>query len=196
MQSQELQVLRCRRPITALRRCRDMAAEPAVAVAAGAASEANGGTEAKGDAGVQSYRSSPLLPSSQHPAASISPLVRSSTGSPLERDVPLSQKVQPADSSTSKGATKPGKLTRACSAKNLDVSSLSSRRKPSGENPEATFQVCANSMAAKQLFSCSRVFPATVAAASLSRLPTASLLPLCHGTCPQCAAPLRTFGRT
>ena len=140
-------------PITALRRCRRMAAEPAVA--AGAASGANGGTEAKGDdAGVQSLRSSPLPPPFQQrePAASISPLARSSTGSPLERDVPLSQTVQPADSSTSKGATKPGRLARACSKQKLDISSVSSKRKPSGEDPEATFQVCANSIAARQLY--------------------------------------------
>ena len=166
-----------------------MAAEPAAA--AGAASEANGGMEAKGDdAGVQSPRSSQLPPPSQQPAASDGPMLRSSTGSPLERDVPLSQTVQPADSSTSKGAAKPGRLARACSAKRLDISSVSqkatSRRKPSGEDPEATFQVRANSMAARQLFSCFRVFPATVAAACLSRLPTASLLPLCHGSAMCC----------
>ena len=146
------------RAITALRRCRHMAAEPAVA--AGAASGANGGTEAKGDdAGVQSLRSSPLPPPSQQPAAPISPLVRSSTGSPLERDVPLSQTVQPADSSTSKGATKPGRLARACSKSKLDISSVSTKRKPSGEDPEATFQVCANTMAARQLFYLLPCFP-------------------------------------
>lgn len=164
-----------------------MAAEPASA--AGAASEANGGMDAKGDdAGVQSPRSSQLPPPSQQPFDG--PMVRSSTGSPLERDVPLSQTVQPTDSSTSKGAAKPGRLARACSAKRLDISSVSqkatSRRKPSGEDPEATFQVRANSMAARQLFSCFRVFPATVAAACLSRLPTASLLPLCHGSAMCC----------
>ena len=177
--------------ITALRRCRHMAAEPAVA--AGAASGANGGTEAKGDdAGVQSLRSSPLPPPFQQrePAASISPLARSSTGSPLERDVPLSQTVQPADSSTSKGAARPpGRLARACSRQKLDISSVSTKSKPSGEDPEATFQVCATRWLRCSCFTCSRVFPATVAAASLSRLPTASLLPLCHGSCPQCAAP-------
>ena len=149
------------RAITALRRCRRMAAEPAVA--AGAASGANGGTEAKGDdAGVQSLRSSPLPPPFQQrePAASISPLARSSTGSPLERDVPLSQTVQPADSSTSKGAARPpGRLARACSRQKLDISSVSTKRKPSGEDPEATFQVCANSMAARQLFYLLPCFP-------------------------------------
>ena len=113
-------------------------------VAAGAASEA------KGDhAGVQSPRSSSLSPPSepspsQQPAAPDGPMAGRSTASPLEREVPLSQSGGCSGSSTSKGATIPGRLTRACSAKKLDTST--------GEMPEATFQVCANSIAARQLY--------------------------------------------
>jgi len=150
-----------------------MSAEAALAAAA--ASEGD-------HAGVQSPRSSSLSsPSdpSQQPAAFGQMVQRS-------REVSLSQSGGCTGSSTSKGATMPG--TRACSAKKLDTST--------GEMPVATFQVRANSMAARQLFSCSRAFPATIAAASLSCLPAASFLPLCHGSWPQCAAPLRAQSET
>ena len=99
---------------------------------------AAGASEAKSDhAGVQPPRSSSLSPPSQQPAASDGPKVRRSTAS---RALPLSQSGGCTGSSTSKGATMPG--TRACSAKKLDAST--------GEMPEATFQVCANSMAARR----------------------------------------------
>ena len=152
-----------------------MSAEAALAAAA--ASEGD-------HAGVQSPRSSSLSPPSdpsQQPAASDGQMVRRSTAS---REVSLSQSGGCTGSSTSKGATMPGRLIRACAAKKQDTST--------GEMPEATLQVCANSMAARQLFSCYRAFTATIAAASLSLscLPTASLLPLYHGSWPQCAAPL------
>ena len=113
-------------------RCR-MSAEAALAAAA--ASEGD-------HAGVQSPRSSSLSPPSdpsQQPAASDGQMVRRSTAS---REVSLSQSGGCTGSSTSKGATMPGRLTRACAAKNQDTST--------GEMPEATLQVSANSMAARR----------------------------------------------
>ena len=107
-----------------------MSAEPALAAAA--ASEAK-------HTGVHSPRSSSLSPPSdpsEQPAASDGPMVQRSTAS---REVPLSQSGGWTGSSTSKGATMPA--TRACSAKKLDTST--------GEMPEATLQVCANSMAVR-----------------------------------------------
>ena len=119
-----------------------MSAEAALAAAA--ASEGD-------HAGVQSPRSSSLSPPSdpsQQPADSDGQTVRRSTAS---REVSLSQSGSCTGSSTSKGATMPGRLTRACAAKNQDTSTV--------EMPEATLQVCANSMAARQLFSCSLLSP-------------------------------------
>ena len=102
-------------------------------------------------AGVQSPRSSSLSPPSdpsQQPATSDGQMVRRSTAS---REVPLSQSGGCTGSSTSKGATMPGRLTRACAARKQDTST--------GEMPEATLQVCANSMAARQLFYLLPCFP-------------------------------------
>ena len=114
-------------------------------------SEVKGDAEAKGDA----VQPRPSL-SPQHSDISDLRTSRASNASPLERSVPLVPELSTRNPSI-KGVAVANiaarTLTRACSAANIDISSVPdlvrSRRKSgegpsrrkSGEDPEATFQV-------------------------------------------------------
>ena len=109
-------------------------------------SEVKGDAEAKGDADVQPRPSlSVTFPDES--------TVRASNASPLERSVPLVPELLTRNApikSVAVANIAARRLTRACSAAKIDLSSVSSRRKSgedpssrrkSGEDPEATFQV-------------------------------------------------------
>jgi len=108
-------------------------------------SEVKGDAEAKGDADVQPRPSlSVTFPDES--------TVRASNASPLERSVPLVPELLTRNApikSVAVANIAARRLTRACSAAKIDLSSVSSRRKSgedpssrrkSGEDPEATFQ--------------------------------------------------------
>ena len=100
--------------------------------------EAKGGAEAQGDADVQ-----PRPSLSPHSAISDERTARTSNISPVERLVPLVSELSTRNASIKAVAganIAARRLTRACSAAKIDLSSVSPRRK-SGEDPEATFQV-------------------------------------------------------